>query len=279
MSSNDRLAGFNDYYRTHPPDLTCVTDVNHRHFRVVLPSGAFVKIKDRIRSPADLQRWLVRLNARDVYYSTATFLDPTDLRARPGNREGFMRPGNIILTHDIAFDIDRQPLSRLNLERSRRDAVRLLGIMEDWGYPLKYIAFSGSKGFHLVFGDHRWEIIEHPCDREMATIQRRRELVREIGKVGAFGRPGGQGNRETGGTEQSKGAEGNREIGQGGGVRGVWHWGGTRGTGQRWGLRGKLGVLRNRETGGAGIHIDSPVTVDTRRIIRVPRALNSDASF
>ena len=52
--------------------------------------------------------------------------------------------------------------------------------MTGQGYELKYIAFSGSKGFHVVFRDTEREIIPDPYEREMEFIRERTELTKEI---------------------------------------------------------------------------------------------------
>jgi len=204
---NDQLK---DFYSKNPPDLKLITYVNKRHFRFLLSTKRFLKIKDRIRNPKDLQSWLVKLKPLDVYYSTSTYLDPTSVTPRPPEDE-YWGPGNIVLGNDIAFDLDRRPLSILNLERARKDAVKLLVFMTNKGYTLKYLAFSGSKGFHLVFEDFDKKIEEDFKLREKKIIEKRRKLVKEI-----------------------------KEI---------------------------------------DIIIDSSVTVDTRRIIRLPGTINSKTGY
>lgn len=200
-----------EFYCGHPPDLSCITDVNKRHFRLLLPNGRFFKVKDVIRTPMDLQRWLIRLSPLDVYYSTSTYLNPTSVSPRPRTASEYWGPGNIILGNDVAFDLDRRPLSILNLERARKDAVRLLDLMLDRQYSLKYAAFSGSKGFHLVFSDRDTGLEEDHRSREKEIIGRRKALVEEV-------------------TQR-------------------------------------------------GIRIDTSVTVDTRRIIRLPGTLNSKTGY
>lgn len=203
----DRLR---EFYSRAPPELSAITDLNRRHFRFLLPNGRFFKIKDIIRSPGDLQEWLLELKPRDVYYSTSTYLNPTAVAPRPRKATDYWGPGNVILSSDIAFDLDRKPLSLLNLERGRKDAVRLLDLMTGRGHRLKYAAFSGSKGFHLVFHDGHG-IEEDPRLREEAIILRRKALVSEV-------------------------------MSQ-------------------------------------GINIDASVTVDTRRIIRLPGTVNSKTGY
>lgn len=83
--------------------------------------------------------------------------------------------------------------------------------MEAKGHTLKYAAFSGSKGFHLLFDDPDWESVADPFEREQRVIERRRALVGEV-------------------------------IAE-------------------------------------GIAIDTSVTVDTRRIIRVPGTINSRTGY
>jgi DNA primase catalytic subunit len=173
----DRLR---EFYDQNPPDLRFITDINRRHFRFLLPNGRFFKVKDAIRSSKDLQRWLIKLQPSDVYYSTSTFLDPTSVASRPKKSTDYWGPGNVILGHDVAFDLDRRPLSIFNLERARKDAVRLLDLLSDQNYPLKYVAFSGSKGFHLVFEDIDRTLDPDVHSRERTIIQRRKMLVEEI---------------------------------------------------------------------------------------------------
>jgi hypothetical protein len=200
-----------EFYAGHPPDLSRITEVNKRHFRLLLPNGRFFKVKDVIRTPMDLQRWLIRLSPLDVYYSTSTYLNPTLVSPRPRTASEYWGPGNIVLGNDVAFDLDRQPLSILNLERARKDAVRLLDLMLEKQYSPKYAAFSGSKGFHLVFSDRATGLEEDHRSREKEIIVRRKALVEEL-------------------TQK-------------------------------------------------GIRIDTSVTVDTRRIIRLPGTLNSKTGY
>lgn len=211
MEQDDLAGRLSDFYRRNPPDLGPITDVNRRHFRLLLPNGRFHKVKDIIRSPEDLQERLVKLRPLDVYYSTSTYLNPTLVAPRPKRSTDYWGPGNIVLRNDLSFDLDRQPLSLLNLERARKDAVALLDAMSAQGHELKYAAFSGSKGFHLIFADAVSEIEPDMREREKAIIRRRKEIADVVT--------------------------------------------------------------------GLGIRIDAPVTVDTRRIIRLPGTVNSKTGY
>ena len=165
---------FRFFYQHHLPDLSAITDLPHRHFRILLPRGTFLKLQDRIRSGEVLRRWLVRYRPSDVYYSTSCWLVPENL----GRRERTPISDNIFLSSDIAFDIDRSPFSMSNLELAQQDTLRMVTFCDENNLIVKYIAFSGSKGFHVVCADpRRYEdlsavrqaIIEHATTESQAA--------------------------------------------------------------------------------------------------------------
>jgi hypothetical protein len=168
------------YYQHHLPDLSPLTDLSHRHFRILLPRGTFLKIPDRIRTPEILQGWLIRYRPLDVYYSTSCWLAPENL----GRREGTPLSDNILLSSDIAFDIDRSPFSLDNLEDARLDTLRLLTFCRDKSLPVKYIAFSGSKGFHVICADTVRYGAADPLLREDLAKARRKEILARVLEAG-----------------------------------------------------------------------------------------------
>jgi hypothetical protein len=164
------------FYQHHLPDLSPVSDLSHRHFRILLPRGTFFKIPDRITSAAILQDWLTRYRPSDVYYSTSCWLSPENL----GRREGTPLSDNIFLHSDIVFDIDRSPFSCANLEIARQETVRLLAFCQNEGLPVKYIAFSGSKGFHVICTDTVRYAASDPRIREDMAKARRKEILGRV---------------------------------------------------------------------------------------------------
>jgi hypothetical protein len=166
------------FYQHNLPDLSSVTDLSHRHFRILLPGGTFLKVQDRIRDNATLQQWLVRYRPSDVYYSTSCWLSPENI----GRREKTPLSANIFLSSDIVFDIDRSPFSLNNLELARQDTQELLAFCEKRNLPLKYIAFSGSKGFHVVCGDPYRYTSPDPFAREDKAKAVRREIIENVQK-------------------------------------------------------------------------------------------------
>jgi hypothetical protein len=167
---------FRSFYQHHLPDLSAITDLSHRHFRILLPRGTFLKLQDRIRSEEVLRRWLVRYRPSDVYYSTSCWLVPE----RIGRRERTPVSDNIFLSSDIVFDIDRSPFSLDNLEQARRDTLRLVTFCDEHGLPVKYIAFSGSKGFHVICTDTRRYDDPDPLVREDMAKAARKEIIARV---------------------------------------------------------------------------------------------------
>ncbi len=167
---------YRHFYQHHPPDLSAITDLSHRHFRFLLPRGRFLKIRDRIRNDAVLQKWLIRYRPSDVYYSTSCWLVPENL----GRRERTPVSDNIFLSSDIVFDIDRSPFSHVALDQAREDTLDLLDFCRDHHLPVKYIAFSGSKGFHVVCTDqYRYDNTD-PFAREDMAREVRRDVISRV---------------------------------------------------------------------------------------------------
>jgi hypothetical protein len=168
----------------------------------LLPNGKFFKVPDIIRSTPDLREWILKKKPLDVYYSTACFLAPDKVGSRTEKISE-----NLFLYADLVFDIDFEPFCVRNIERARLQALKLLDFLKRKKIEIKYLAFSGSKGFHVVCKDP-WKYAEaSPLDRESKAKQFRKSLAEEIS--------------------------------------------------------------------GLGIKIDSKVTVDTRRILRLPGTINS----
>lgn len=167
---------FRHFYEHTLPDFSAITDLPHRHFRILLPRGTFLKIRSRIRSEKDLQKWLVRYRPSDVYYSTSCWLVPENI----GRRERTPLSDNILLSSDIVFDIDRSPFSSASLELARQDTLRLLAFCDNNCLAVKYIAFSGSKGFHVVCEDPRKYDDPSPFVREDQAKEFRRGIIARV---------------------------------------------------------------------------------------------------
>jgi hypothetical protein len=115
-----------------------------------------------------------------VYYSTACWLNPHVLGSRV--EKDVLK--NLMISCDLAFDIDRG--GKFKLEDTRQQAIKLNEFLESKGISVRYSAFSGSKGFHVVCDDPWNDEIneENPRKRELEAIERRKRIVQEAKREG-----------------------------------------------------------------------------------------------
>lgn len=168
------------YYKSNPVDLATTSPVKFRHFRFRLEDTSFYKVKCKIRDSQDLREHLMKKAPLDVYYSTACWLNPHILGSRV--EKDVLK--NLMISCDLAFDIDRG--GKLKLEDTRQQAIRMNEFLKSKGISVRYSAFSGSKGFHVV-SDDPWndEITEeNPRKRESEAIERRKRIVQEAKEKG-----------------------------------------------------------------------------------------------
>ncbi len=164
-----------DFYYNNQPDLKQITKPNWRQFRFVLSNGRFFKVPDQIVSSEKLKKWLIKKAPSDVYYTTSCFMTP-QLIGRTGDKIS----ENFFVFGDLVFDIDFQPYSEKNIERARKEALRLLDFLQSQGIREKYVAFSGSKGFHIVCEDPWQYEAENPVEREKEAKAKRKIIAEEI---------------------------------------------------------------------------------------------------
>jgi len=89
-------------------------------------------------------------------------------------------PTTSSLSSDIVFDIDRSPFSISNLELARQDTLRLVTFCDENHLTVKYIAFSGSKGFHVVCTDPLRYDDPSPLVREDKAKAARKEIISRV---------------------------------------------------------------------------------------------------
>lgn len=163
------------YYKSHFVDLAVISSVKFRHFRFRLEDGSFYKVKRKIHDSQDLREHLVKKAPLDVYYSTACWLN----LHRLGSRVEKDVLKNLMISCDLAFDIDRG--GKFKLEDTRQQAIRTNEFLESKGISVRYSAFSGNKGFHVVCDDPWNDEIteENPKKRELEAIEKRKKIVQE----------------------------------------------------------------------------------------------------
>ncbi|MFX1250652.1 MAG: hypothetical protein ACFFCZ_03475 [Promethearchaeota archaeon] len=153
-----------------------------------------------------MNNWIIKRKPLDVYYSTSCWLAPHKVGAKSN-----IASQNLFLFSDLVFDIDENHFSVRNIEKARRETIRLCDIIKEDNITIKYISFSGSKGFHVVCNDPFEVSAESPLQREKETKEYKVAIAKKMLEK--------------------------------------------------------------------GIKIDPKVTVDTRRILRVPGTINSKSGF
>jgi len=164
------------YYKSNLIDLKPLTDVRFRHFRLRLLDGSFYKIRHKIHNSEDLRDCLTLNTPLDVYYSTATWLNPHLIASRLD--KDILK--NIYISCDLSFDIDVSDKIK-TLHEAKEQAIAVNDLLDSKGFRIRYRAFSGSKGFHIVCDDP-WRSEEselEPLKRELKAIAERKKLVQE----------------------------------------------------------------------------------------------------
>ena len=170
-SGSDKKA--ESYYRGLTPAFP-IPNVRFRHFRFRV-DGRFKKIKERVRTADQLKEQLVRHAPQDAYYTTSCFLTPEKLGPKALKTAMF-------LYNDLVFDLDvGEELG--TLEDVRKQTLSLLKFLDGKGVNVRYIAFSGSKGFHVVCDNERIAEAD-PDAREEAYKEANKAMVEVVDEAG-----------------------------------------------------------------------------------------------
>ncbi len=169
-----------DYYKSTPPDLSAISDLGFRHFRFRRRDNRFMKVDRKVYSSTSLQRLLVRYLPADAYYTSSCWLNPHILG--PRDEEDLL--GNLFIKGDVVFDIDEKPFNASNIEKARKKAAELYGRLLDLKIKVKYLAFSGGKGFHIVCADPNTYVNDSPAEREGMALEYRKKLAETLSGEG-----------------------------------------------------------------------------------------------
>jgi DNA primase catalytic subunit len=172
------------YYESTSIDLSVLSQINFRHFRFRLADGTFYKVPNKIRAFSTLKNQFLKTLPLDVYYSSACWLNPHKLGSRT---EGKILK-NIMISCDLVFDIDVNGETIPNLEQAKKQAISLKNFLISKNFDVRYLAFSGSKGFHVVCNDP-WtdeKGFEDPVKREKNALEKRKQIVKEAKTQGLF---------------------------------------------------------------------------------------------
>ncbi|MCX8167082.1 MAG: hypothetical protein N3E37_04485 [Candidatus Micrarchaeota archaeon] len=141
-------------------------------------NGTFIKIKKKFRNLNELIAFYKNNNYYDCYYSISKFLNPANVKAKSEEKEF----DSFFLGMDLFFDIDANYNNvEKNIQETQSEVFRLLDYANIKGWKLNYIAFSGSKGFHLCFRDITdYKDCFLPKEREEKAQKQRKEIINEL---------------------------------------------------------------------------------------------------
>ena len=156
-------------------DLSFLTDLSWRQFRFLLPTGLFWKVPVPITNSKRLNQIIIQQRPLDVYYSSSCWLNPINVGVRSENISK-----NLFISADLPFDVDGKSSQINDLEKARKETIALYNYLVSLKIKIKYISFSGSKGFHIVCKDPYYSPTLNPIERERKTLQKRKELTQTI---------------------------------------------------------------------------------------------------
>ena len=181
MSLDDQA--LKDHYRDHRVDLSWLNKPSQHVFRWRTNDNRWLTAKRRVRDHASFLKAIGKNAPRDVYVSTASWLNPIDLPRLRDNPDHYP----VLLDHFVVFDIDVAPFSIENLTKAQSIARDLMEwLKEHENLILRSVSFSGSKGFHLIYDDPDREAFALPDlkEREMTVKAQRKVLLDRVVKAG-----------------------------------------------------------------------------------------------
>ena len=172
-----------DHYRERTIDVSWLNKPSQHVFRWRTNDNRWLTAKRRVRDHASFLKAIGNSAPRDVYVSTASWLNPIDLPRLRDDPEIYP----VLLDHFVVFDIDVAPFSIENLRKAQSIACELMGWLEaQENLMLRSVSFSGSKGFHLIYDDPDREAFALPelKEREMVVKAQRKALLDRVVEAG-----------------------------------------------------------------------------------------------
>ncbi len=154
-----------------------ISDLRFRHIRFVNSEKKFCKVNKKFRELSDLLDYINKKRAQDAYYSTAKWLNPGKVtqEKKEGNYD------TIFLGCDLFFDVDVKEKNICSVvKKAREDTKHVLEFINGNGWTINYIAFSGSKGFHVSVKDPVTYRSPEPKEREFEAKEFRKKIAQEV---------------------------------------------------------------------------------------------------
>lgn len=166
-----------EYYSSDKFEPIMPRHTNFRHFRFKLSDKSWRKVPEKISTKEELIKWIIKLGGCDIYYSITEWFNPHIVSAK-GMSGTYFVADNLILNNDLVFDIDAtEPVTLNRLDIARKSTYNIYEIMRRYvrQYELEYLAFTGLKGFRLVYKDRNIELPTNARER-LDYIETKRNL-------------------------------------------------------------------------------------------------------
>ena len=152
------MTSISDFYMT--AELYTPPFFENREFGFML-QGAPTMIRHKSFSSIEkLRVHLIECAPTQVYFSSSKYEFP-DTRPMEDKKKGW-------IGQDLVFDIDNDHLKRPTLAEARRQADKLVSILEDqFGLKKILLAYSGRRGFHVHVHDDCVQKLRKPERREI----------------------------------------------------------------------------------------------------------------
>lgn len=152
------MVSVSDYYMTaalyEPPFF------KNREFGFMLPGMTTMTRHKAFSSIEKLRTYLIEHAPIQVYFSSSKYEFP-DTYPMEDKKKGWMG-------QDLVFDIDDDHLKKATLKEARRQADKLVSILEDqFGLKKILLASSGRRGFHAHAHDDCVQKLGKPERREI----------------------------------------------------------------------------------------------------------------
>jgi len=144
-------------------------DSSKRQYKFLCYDGSWRKLRKQISRPEQLMPYIEKYSPLAIYFTLGRWQNPVKLGPK-ANIKGYRVTDHNLLSLDFGIDIDDP-----DLEKARKKALKILNIIKKEYQPL-YIAFSGTKGFHLVFKDHQ-KLSNTPKQREEQVLKNRKIFI------------------------------------------------------------------------------------------------------
>lgn len=165
-------------------NFTLPPNPNWRQFRLKLKDKTFIKCRKRVRTAAELSKWVRQYDPTDVYVTTSCWLNPELLGPKRSMIAGYKTASLVLLQSDFFTDYDSKDYGG-SIDAAYR---AMLGVWESLKQNYSNFTFVRTgKGFQMSCFDWYESLpkkIERVQDRLEYVKQQKKALVERLQKEG-----------------------------------------------------------------------------------------------